>query len=129
VGILFSDGSDKESIDRIKSAVESTGGTAFLVAPKIGKIKVKGGTLQAEGQLAGSPSVIFDAIASILMPDAVEKLLNDSAAVQWFADAYAHCKTIAYCQGTKKLLAKANVDYDAGVVAIADFPRCGISRH
>ncbi|WP_407699291.1 catalase [Sphingopyxis yananensis] len=129
VGILFSDGSDKESIDRIKSAVESAGGTAFLVAPKIGKIKVKGGTLQADGQLAGSPSVIFDAIASILMPDAVEKLLKDSAAVQWFADAYAHCKTIAYCEGTKKLLAKANVEYDSGVVAIADFPRCGIARY
>ncbi len=129
VAILFAEGSDKESIDRIKSDIESAGGTAFLVAPKIGELKVKGGTLKADGQLAGSPSVLFDAIVSILMPDQVEKLLKDSAAVQWFADAYSHCKTIAYCEGTKKLLAKANVEYDAGVVPNADFPKSGIARH
>lgn len=129
VGILFAEGSDKESIDRIKSEVEAAGGTVFLVASKIGKTKVKGGTLEADGQLAGSPSVMFDAIASVLMPDAVAKLLRDSAAVQWFSDAYVHCKTIAYCEGTKKLLEKANVEYDAGVIPNSKFPKSGIARH
>lgn len=128
VGILFAEGSDKETIDRIKGEVESDGGTAFLVAPKVGELKVKGGSLKADGQLAGSPSVLFDAVASILMPDQVEKLLKDAGAVQWFADAFAHCKTIAYCEGTKKLLEKANVEYDDGVVPNADFPKSGIAR-
>src|SRR5690606_30764138 len=74
VGILFAEGSDKASIDSLKGEIEKAGGTAFLVASKIGGIKVTGGTLKAAGQLAGSPSVLFDAVASVLMPDAAEKL-------------------------------------------------------
>src|SRR5690606_30955419 len=61
VGILFAEGSDKAAIDALKAAIEKDGGTAFLVAPKIGPLKLKGGELAADGQLAGSPSVLFDA--------------------------------------------------------------------
>jgi len=129
VGILFAEGSDKASIDRVKGEVEKAGGTAFLVAPKVGGIKVKGGTLKADGQLAGSPSVLFDAIASILMPDQAAKLAKDGAAVQWFMDAYGHCKTIAHCKGSQVLLDKAHVEPDDGVVAIEDFPKSGVRRH
>jgi catalase len=129
IGILFAEGSDKASIDKLKSEIEAAGGTAFLVAPKVGGIPVKGGTLKADGQLAGSPSVIFDAVASILMPEAVEKLLKDGAAIQWFMDAFGHCKTIAHCNGTKPLLEAANVEKDEGVVPIEDFMRVGAVRH
>ncbi|MBF0678227.1 MAG: catalase [Devosia sp.] len=129
IGILFAEGSDKASIDKLKSEIEAAGGTAFLVAPKVGGIPVKGGTLKADGQLAGSPSVIFDAVASILMPEAVEKLLKDGAAIQWFMDAFGHCKTIAHCNGTKPLLEAANVEKDEGVVPIEDFMKVGAVRH
>ena len=117
------------SIDALKSEIEGAGGTAFLVAPKVGGIPVKGGTLKADGQLAGSPSVLFDAVASILMPEAVEKLLKDGAAIQWFMDAYGHCKTIAHCKGTQPLLDAANVEKDEGVVPIEDFMKVGTKRH
>jgi len=129
VGILFAEGSDKGSIDTLKSQIEKAGGTAFLVAPKVGGIKVKGGTLKADGQLAGSPSVLFDAVASVLMPDQAEKLSKDGAAVQWFMDAFGHCKTIAHCKGTKVLLDKANVEPDDGVVPVEDFMKTGAKRH
>ncbi|EQB01129.1 catalase [Sphingobium baderi] len=129
VGILFAEGSDKAAIDSLKGEIEKAGGTAFLVAPKIGGIKVKGGTLKADGQLAGSPSVLFDAVASVLMPDAAEKLTKDGAAIQWFMDAYAHCKTIAHCKGTQILLDKANVEQDDGVVPVENFMKVGVKRH
>jgi catalase len=129
VGVLFAEGSDKAAIDTLKGEIEKAGGTAFLVAPKVGGIKVKGGTLKADGQLAGSPSVLFDAIASILMPDAAEKLTKDGAAVQWFMDAYGHCKTIAHCKGTQILLDKANVEPDDGVVPVENFMKVGVKRH
>ena len=58
VGILFDEGSSKADIDRVKAEVEAAGGTAMLIAPKVGGIKVKGGTLKADGQLAGTPSVL-----------------------------------------------------------------------
>jgi len=129
VGILFAEGSDKATIDTLKGDIEKAGGTAFLVAPKVGGIKVKGGILKADGQLAGSPSVLFDAVAAILTPDAAEKLTKDGAAVQWFMDAYAHCKTIAHCKGTQILLDKANVEQDDGVVPVENFMKVGVKRH
>jgi catalase len=130
VGILFAEGSDKAAIDALKQGIEDQGGTAFLVAPKVGGIAVKGGTLKADGQLAGSPSVLFDAVVAILMPDAAAKLAMDAGAVQWFADAYAHCKTIGACNGTREhLLPKANVEIDEGVCKPEDFLNLGAMRH
>jgi catalase len=129
VGILFADGSDKASIDKLKAQIEKAGGTAVLVAPRVGAIPVKGGTLEAEAQLAGAPSVVFDAVASILMPDQASKLTKEAAAVQWFMDAYAHCKTIAHCKGTQVLLDKAHVEPDEGVVPIEQFIKVGAQRH
>ena len=102
---------------------------AFLVAPKIGGVQVKGGVLKADGQLAGSPSVLFDAVASILAPEQAAKLAKDGAAVQWFMDAYGHCKTIAHCKGAQVLLDKAHVEPDDGVVPIEDFMKVGVTRH
>jgi len=129
VAILFAEGSDKAAIDTLKGAIESAGGTAFLVAPKVGGIKVKGGTLKADGQLAGSPSVLFDAVASILTDEQAKLLSKQGAAVQWFMDAYGHCKTIAHDEATQQLLDKAGVEKDSGVVAIAKFESVGTRRH
>lgn len=129
VGILFSEGSDKASIDDLAKKIEAAGGTAFLVAPKVGGIPVKGGTLEADGQLAGSPSVLFDAVASILMPAEAEKLARQGAAVQWFMDAYGHCKTIAHCKGTQVILDRAGIGKDGGVVPIDSFMGVGARRH
>ncbi len=129
IGILFADGSDKSAIDKLKAGIEKAGGTAFLVAPRIGEIPVKGGVLKADGQLAGSPSVLFDAVVSSLMPEQAEKLTKEGAAVQWFMDAYGHCKTIAHCGGTKVLLDKANVEKDDGVIPLEEFLKVGARRH
>ena len=129
VAILFAEGSDKAVIDKLKGDIESAGGTAFLVAPKVGGIKVKGGTLKADGQLAGSPSVLFDAVASILTEEQATVLSAQGAAVQWFMDAYGHCKTIAHDEATLLLLDKAGVEKDGGVVAIDKFESVGTRRH
>ncbi|QNM83075.1 catalase [Sphingomonas sabuli] len=130
VAILFDEGSDKSSIDTLKSGIEKDGGTAFLVAPKVGALKLKGGTLAADGQLAGSPSVLFDAVACAMMPDNAKKLAKDSAAQGWFMDAYAHCKTIGYCPATKEfILDKLGIEPDAGVIPNADFLGVAPARH
>lgn len=129
VAILFAEGSDKAAINALKSQVEDVGGSVFLVAPKVGGIKVKGGTLKADGQLAGSPSVLFDAVASILTDEQARALSAQGAAVQWFMDAYGHCKTIAHDAATQILLDKAGVERDGGVVAIEAFVDVGTRRH
>ncbi len=130
VAILFDEGSDLAAINAMKGEVEKAGGTVMLVAPKVGELKLKGGTLAADGQLAGSPSVLFDAVASIIMPDAAKKLAMDGAALGWFMDAYGHCKTIGYCPATKtEILDKLHIAPDAGVVPNTDFAKIAPARH
>ncbi len=129
VAILFAEGSDLAAIQRLKKQVERGGGSAFLVAPKVGGIAVKGGSLKADGQLAGSPSVLFDAVASVLTPAQAELLSKQGAAVQWFMDAFGHCKTIAHDAASQPLLDKAGVEVDAGVVSLDAFVKVGARRH
>jgi catalase len=130
VAILFDEGSSLEAIDGIRSAVEKAGGKVFLVAPKVGELKVKGGTLKADGQLAGSPSVLFDAVACAIMPDNAKRLAMDSAALGWFMDAYAHCKTIGYCPATKTyILDKLGIELDEGVIPNEQFGGVAPARH
>lgn len=130
IGILFDEGSSKEMIEALVADIKKEGGTSFLVAPKIGPLKVQGGVLKADGQLAGTPSVMFDAVVAILMPERAEKLAADVGAVAWFADAWFHCKTIGACGGTRQhLLPKANIEPDDGIVDPEDFMAIGPVRH
>jgi len=129
IGLLFAEGSDKAAIEKLQAELEQAGATVMLVSPKIGEQTLKGGTLKAHGQLAGSPSVLFDAVASIVMPDAAERLARDSAAKQWFMDAYSHAKTIGACPATQKLLASLGIEPDEGIVEIAQFASVAPARH
>lgn len=117
VGVLFDEGSDKAEIDALLKAIEQDGGSAMLIAPKVGGLPVKGGTLTAEGQLAGSPSVLFDAVALVLTQDAAQKLAQDSAALSFVLDAFAHLKAIGHTAGAQPLLDRAGIQPDAGVLA------------
>jgi catalase len=118
IGILFDEGSNKADIDRIKSEVEAAGGKSILIAPKVGGIKVKGGTLKADGQLAGTPSVLVDAIALVLTPDAAAKLAEEGAAVDFVRDAFGHLKAIGCTPESKALLDKAGIVPDKGVTGL-----------
>ncbi len=118
VGILFAEGSSKVDIDRVKTDVVAAGGTALLIAPKVGGIKVKGGTLKADGQLAGTPSVLVDAIALVLSRDAAEILAKDAAAVDFVRDAFGHLKAIGCNADAQPLLDAAAVVPDVGVTGL-----------
>lgn len=121
VGILFAEGSDRARIDRLKADIEIEGGSVMLVAPKVGPMDVDEGQLRADGQLAGSPSVMFDAVALVLTPDQVDKLKNDAAASAWVRDAFAHLKAIGHCPASKVLLDHWNIEADQGVVPVEQF--------
>jgi catalase len=118
VGILFDEGSNKADIDRVKADVEAAGAKAMLVAPKVGGIKVKGGTLKAEGQLAGTPSVLFDAIALVLTRESAVKLSEEGAAVDFVRDAFGHLKAIGCTANADPLLQRAGVARDEGVTGL-----------
>jgi catalase len=121
IGILISDGSDGAVIKKIKKAATNAGATVKIVAPKVGGAKLADGSmLAADGQLAGTPSVLFDAIAVILSDEGAKALSKEGAAIDFVRDAFGHLKAIAVDKGGRALLKMANVGQDAGVVDTRD---------
>jgi len=121
IGILIANGSDGAVIEKIKKAATDAGATVKIVAPKVGSVKLASGSiLAADGQLAGTPSVLFDAIAVILSDEGSKALSTESAAIDFVRDAFGHLKAIAVDKGGQALLKIANVGRDAGVVDTND---------
>jgi catalase len=121
VGILIDDGSDGVTIATLRKAVEGAGAKVKIIAPKVGGAKLGNGKkLPADGQLAGTPSVLFDAVAVVLSDSAGKALAKEAAAVDWVRDAYGHLKAIAFDAGGHVLLQVGKVAKDAGVVDVAD---------
>src|SRR5450631_3934091 len=117
IGILIADGSDGATIKKIKKAATNAGASVKIIAPKVGGAKLADGSmLAADGQLAGTPSVLFDAVAVILSDEGAKALSREGAAIDFVRDAFGHLKAIAADNGAQALLKKANVGKDAGVV-------------
>jgi catalase len=133
VGILVDDGSDLRAVAALRKAIEAEGAQVKIVAPKLGGATgAKGDKLPADGQLAGTPSLVFDAVALALSAQAGEKLAREAAAVDWVRDAFGHLKAIAYTPGAQALLDAAGIARDDGVVAMADtavFLEAAATRH
>ena len=120
IGVLVADGSDEAVIKAVKAEAEKAGAEVKIVAPKI-NVTVKNGTaLVADAQLAGAPSVIFDAVAIVLSDAGCKMLIKDSAARDFVSNAFVHLKAIAYTPQAKPLLDKVGVEADAGVVELGD---------
>ena len=121
IGILIADGSDGTVIKKLKKAATDAGAAVKIVTPKVGGAKLADGSLlAADGQLAGTPSVLFDAVAVILSEKGAKALLRESAAIDFVRDAFGHLKAIAVDKGGRALLKIANVGQDMGVVDTSD---------
>jgi len=123
VGILIHDGTDAGELDAVMTAVEAEGGRPVLVALKVGGATLSNGEKRkADGQLAGTPSVIFDAIAVIVNEQGARDLAEHGSAVQFVMDGFAHLKAIGRSAGAGPLLDKAGIAPDEGVTGLgADF--------
>jgi catalase len=118
IAILISDGSDGGAVASIKKAAEDEGASVKIVAPRVGGAKMADGSrLAADGQLAGTSSVLFDAVAVILSASEATGLCKEGAAVDFVRDAFGHLKAIAVDEGGQALLMAAGIEPDAGVVA------------
>jgi len=121
VGILIADGTDAGEVEAVRKAVEAAGAHPFVVAPKVGGATLSDGKkLKADGQLAGAPSVLFDAVAILLSKEAATEMTKESAAVQFVMDAYGHLKAIGRSAGAQPLIDKAGITPDEGVTGLGD---------
>ncbi len=122
IGILIAEGSDADALNSLVADVQAKGAQPFLVAPKVGGIALSDGSeAKADGQLAGSPSVLFEAVAVVLSEKGCAKLLKEAAAVQFVMDAFGHLKAIGHNPAAMPLLDKAGVEPDDGIVALDAF--------
>jgi len=121
VGVLVTDGADGAVVKAVQDAAKAAGAAVEIIAPKRGGAKLKdGSTLKADHQLAGAPSVLFDAVALVLSADGCEQLLTEGAAVDFAKDAFGHLKAIGHTPEAQPLLDKAGVEADAGVVDLSN---------
>ncbi|KJV25806.1 catalase, partial [Luteibacter yeojuensis] len=118
VGILINDRSDAKAVAAVVKAAEAAGSTVKIVAPKVGGAVLSSGTkMAADGQLAGTPSINFDAVAVILSEEGAGQLVSDAAAVDFVRDAFGHLKAIALDDGGRALFDASGLEADAGVIA------------
>jgi catalase len=121
VGILINDGSDGAAVAKLRKAIVGAGATVKIVAPKVGGAKLADGKLlAADGQLAGTPSINFDAVAVLLSAEGAAALTKEAAAIDFMRDAFGHLKALVLDDGGRMLFAKAGLEADAGVVKASD---------
>ncbi len=122
VGCLISEGADPAVVKALRGAVEKAGGQFKIVAPKVGGVTGGDGqVIEADFQLAGGPSVLFDAVALVVGADGATALATEAAAKSFVADAFAHLKVIGHTEAAAGLLKQAGIatDADAGVVTLS----------
>jgi catalase len=119
VGALVANGTDSKLLKKLQSAIEAEGAVMEVIAPKVGGVEAADGSwIEARHMIDGGPSVLFDAVALLLTEDAAEHLTREAAARDFVADAFAHCKFIAFTQGAAPLLAKAGIKPDEGMIEL-----------
>jgi catalase len=117
LGALVTDGVDAGFLRQLEAEFNEVGATVELIAPAIGGVKTEDGAwIEAHKTLAAAPSVLFDAVALVISPQASKEIANNRLASAFVADAFAHCKFIAYTGDARPLLerALAGAALDAG---------------
>ncbi|WP_396594162.1 catalase [Brevundimonas sp. R86498] len=129
VGILVADGSDGAIVEAVRAAAEGAGATVQIIAPKVGGAELEDETiLKADRQLAGAPSVLFDAVAVVLSGGGAAQLLGEAAAIDFVRDAFGHLKAIGFTTEAQPLLDKAGIEADDGVVSLDKSPKAWLAQ-
>jgi catalase len=121
LGIMVSADVDAALFKALQDALQAEGATYEVIAPTIAGVVASDGTrIQAQQQLAGGPSVLYDAVALLVTETEAQVLVSLPVVRDFVADAFAHHKFIAYVAAAVPLLEKAGVDpkADAGLVAL-----------
>jgi len=121
VGLLVADGTNPAFVAAVRAATKKAGAALKVVAPTIeGVLGSDGKVIEADLQLAGGPSVLFDTVLIAVESDAAQMLALQPAAVGFVQDAFSHLKVIGHVRASEALLQKAGVIADDGIVALTD---------
>src|SRR6266566_1366340 len=105
IGVLVTDGADAALIAALQAAAEQEGALVEFVAPAIGGVETSDGKrIEADQQIDGGPSVLYDAVVLLASAAGASKLAREPAARDFVTDAYAHYKFIGYTSDAAPLL-------------------------
>ncbi|PWW00297.1 catalase [Hoeflea marina] len=122
LGVLLSDGVDIGLVTALKAALDKEGAQIEFIAPQVGGVEASDGSwIEAQQKIDGGPSVLYDAVAILVSEAGAAELRKMPAARDYVADAFAHCKFIAFSAAAQPLMEKAGIgaDLDDGCVALA----------
>ncbi|WP_454289090.1 catalase [Rhizobium arsenicireducens] len=122
LGILVTDGVDATLLKALTSAMTKEKALVEIIAPKVGGVTASDGSwITAQQMIDGGPSVLYDAVAVLPSPEAVDELASEATARDFVADAFQHCKFIGHGEAAMPLLAKAGIadSLDEGVIVLA----------
>ena len=123
IGILVSDGADAEILEALLTAAEEEDVTVELIAATVGGVETSDGSQrEADEQIDGGPSVLYDAVVLLLSSDGASQLAAKPPAQDFVSDAYAHSKFIGFTGDAGALFEAAGLGdaSDGGLVEIAD---------
>ncbi|AUN43120.1 catalase HPII [Tsukamurella tyrosinosolvens] len=110
VGALVTDGVERSLVDALRSHAGQAGASVVIVAQRVGGVVADdGGRLGADAQLAGAPSVLFDAAAILTSAAGAEELAADPAAQDFITDAFHHSKYVAMGEHCGPLLRRTGL--------------------
>jgi catalase len=110
IGVLVSDGADARLIAALRDAAEREGVNVEFVAATISGIEDSDGSrIEADQQVDGGPSVLYDAVVLVTSAEGAATLARNAAARDFVTDAYAHYKFIGYVPDADALLEATGV--------------------
>ena len=105
--MLVTDGVDSEVVAAMKKTLDKEGATFEFIAPTIAGVRASdGSTIEANQNIGGGPSVLYDAVALLVSKEGADMLANEPAARDFVADAFAHSKFVGYSAAAKPILMK-----------------------
>ena len=122
LGILLTDGFDAKLVTTLQKALLAEKATFEIITPTVGGAQASDGSfVEGHQMIDGGPSVLYDAVAVLPSESGMIDLLKELTARDFVADAFAHCKFIAYTAAALPLFEKAGIfeGLDEGVILLA----------
>lgn len=121
LGVFVSEGTNADTFDALKAAVESQNAVLAVIAPTIGGVTDSNGRkIAANEKIDGGPSVLFDAIALLPGADGIDELAGKPPVRDFISDALAHSKFIGFDDNGEQLISSAGFgpNLDGGCIRL-----------
>jgi catalase len=121
IGLLISDGADAKLFKALKDNLKQEDINLEIIAPEVGGVKLSDGKwVDAQQNIKGAPSVLYDAVVIMLSKKTPKKFYKEPSVRDFASDAFAHFKFIGYVEQAEMLFKQIGImgDLDQGCVKL-----------